>query len=384
MSSDPVAVLALGLAAAAVIVVVVTTLGLRRALEARSEALAREQTEALRWAGEQVTATVDRFHGHLVELERRLAADHGAAGADLQRTVSEQLQGVAATVAGQLAASQKALGDGLTGATEVFGRVQGQLGQVAEVATRMERLAASVDELGSILKVPKLRGLLGERSLEVLLGEVLPPRLWAAQHRFSDGRVVDAVVRLGDRLLPIDAKFPLEAYRRLVEATDEPARRTARRELERAVKGRIDEIAGRYLRPDEGTLPLALMYIPAEGVWGEVVAGEGSESLVDYGLARRVVAVSPATLYAYLTTVAIALRGLDVSSDATEVLRSLAALETELERFREEFTTVGRHLHNAVLRFAAAQTRLDAVEVRLRRAGRLDDADDAKESDDDG
>lgn len=384
MLHDPAAVLAIALAAAAVVTVVLATVGLHRAMARRSEALARDQAEALRWVGEQLTTTVDRFHGHLVELERRLAADRTVAGAELQRTVGEQLQGVAATVAGQLAASQKALGDGFTGATEVFGRVQGQLGQLTEVASRMERLAASVDELGSILKVPKLRGLLGERSLETLLGEVLPARLWAVQHRFSDGRVVDAVVRLGDRLLPIDAKFPLESYRRLVEASDEPARRAARRELERAVKGRIDEIAGRYLRPDEGTLPLALMFIPAEGVWGEVVAGEGSESLVDYGLARRVVAVSPATLYAYLTTVALALRGLDVASGASEVLRSLAALETELARFRDEFGTVGRHLHNAVLRFAAAQARLDAVEARLQRAGGLDDPQDPQETEHDG
>ncbi len=359
---------AAGLAAliAALAALVLAGMALAGARRARTDRLTGDQAATVRALGEQLTGAVDRFHQRVAELERRLTAEQGAAGAALQQVVAEQMS-----------ASQRALGDGLTGATEVFGRVQGRLGQVAEMAARMETLARSVDELGSILKAPKLRGLLGERALETVLAEVLPPRLWSAQYRFADGRTVDAVVRLGGRLLAIDAKFPLEAYRRLQDAPDESAQKVARRELERAARLRVDEIAARYLRPDEGTLPMALMFVPAEGVWAELVAGgDGGESLVDYALGRRVVTVSPATLYAYLTTVASALKGLEVEQRAAEILAALEALEGELGRFREEFETVGRHLHHAGQRHAAAEARLAGVEAKLARAARLEAGDD--------
>lgn len=367
---------ALAALAAAVAALVAAGMAWASARRDRRELSSREQIETVRALGEQVAATVERFHRRVAELESRLTAEQGEASVRLALSVAEQLRGVSAAVDERLTSSQRALVEGLAGATEVFGRVQGRLGQVTEIAARMERLAASVDDLGSILRAPKLRGLLGERTLEAVLAEVLPPRLWSAQHRFGDGRTVDAVVRLGDRLLPIDAKFPLEAYRRMQDAGDEAARVAARRELERAVKARIDEIASRYLRPDEGTLPIALMFVPAEGVWAEVVSGgRGGESLVDYGLERRVVTVSPASLYAYLTTVASALKGLEVEARAGEILAVLAALEADLGRFRGEFETVGRHLQHAGQRFAAAEARLAAVEARVARAGALESRD---------
>jgi DNA recombination protein RmuC len=269
----------------------------------------------------------------------------------------------------RLTASQRSIGEGLAGTTELFGSLQSRLGRLTEMTGRVERLARGVERLDSILRVPKLRGIVGERSLETMLGEVLPERFWSLQHRFSDGRVVDAVIRLGELLVPVDAKFPLEAFRRMTEAEDESAARVSRKELDRAVKARVDEIAGRYLRPDEGTTDFALMFIPAEGVWGEVIA---SGELLDHALAQRVLPVSPASLYAYLSTVAFGLRGLDVEATAREIVRGLGAVEQELGRLAQDVEVLGRHLHHAGQRHLEVERRLGVVSAAVERLGEVE------------
>lgn len=145
---------------------------------------------------------------------------------------------------------------------------------------------------------------------------MLPPSFWETQYRFADGQVVDAVIRLRGHLVPVDAKFPLESFQRMVAAEDDVARKAARKEFERSVKGRIDEIADKYIRPGEGTFEFALMFIPAENIYYEVIIkddslGEGA-SLLAYATSRRVVPVSPNSFYAYLSTIVTGLKGMQV------------------------------------------------------------------------
>jgi len=347
----------------------------RRAARDTAERAAAEQRDALRWTSERVTDAVDRFHAAVGHLSERVAADRAAGIDAVQRSVAQQLQSLADTLATQLLLTQKQVGDGLAGATEVFGALEGRLGQVTETAVRIERLAQGVEELGRVLTVPKLRGLMGERTLETLLAELLPRRFWSVQHRFADGRTVDAVVRLGDVLLPVDAKFPLEAYRRAAAAPDDAARATARRELARAVGVRVEEIASRYVRPSEGTTDFALMFVPAEGVYAELVAGTTAElgGVLEAALARRVVPVSPATLFAYLSLVAAGVRGLAVEARARDIVRALAAAERELDGLREELAVLGRHLHNAGQRFGEVERRVERVGARVGDAARAGD-----------
>jgi len=331
------------------------------------EARARE-AETVRWLSGQLTEVMDRFHRQLGEFGHQMREGQGAAG----QAVARQMLGLSNAVTSQLDASHKTLGEGLTRATEVFGAVSSQLGEVAENAARMEKLARGIEELEGILKVPKLRGLLAEKTLEEMLRQVLPGQFWEAQHRFSDGRTVDAVIRLSGRMVPVDAKFPLEAWRRMAEAGDEASELAARREFARAVKGRIDEIADRYIRPGEGTFDFGLMYVPAEAVYAEVVApgGPGAADLLDYGLSRRVLPVSPSTLYAYLSTVVSGLRGLEVDKRAAEILRSIEGLEVELGRLKEELAVLGRHLQNASAKFSDAERRVARLEAQLGALGR--------------
>lgn len=329
-------------AVAAVILSVVQSRGMRRELERLREREERERAESVRLMTSQLGEAVDRFHARL-----------GSFGTEMNESLTRQMT-----------ASQKTLGDGISNAAKVFGAVREQLGQVTEIAARMEQLGHGIGELESILKVPKLRGLFGERALEELLRQALPRAAWEIQYRFSDGRTVDAVVRVGDRIVPVDAKFPLESYRRLTAAGEEVERRLAEREFAASVKRRVDEIAERYIRPGQGTYDFALMFVPAEGVYGELVSGSAGE-IFDYAVGRRVLPVSPSTLFAYLSTVATGLRGLEVEENAQQILRGIGAVEEQLERLDGDFDTLGKHLHNAVTKFGDAEKRLAAVRSRL-------------------
>ena len=361
------------LVVAALVLVAVLWLGrsTREAAERSVARMAEDQAETLRWVSGQLTQSLDRFHTQLGDFGRQLADAQSSSSDAVRRGVVEQLQALGTTVNTQLERSHKTLGENLAGATDVFGKLHRRLGEVAEIAVRIEQVAGSVEELGRILRVPKLRGLMGEQTLEAMLRQVLPERFWSTQHRFEDGRIVDAVVRLGDRLIPIDAKFPLESYQRLAAAEEDETRKAARRDFVRSVKTRIDEIAGRYVRPGEGTVDFGLMFVPAEGVFGEVVGGgedPGAESLLDYALERHVLPVSPATIFAYLSVIASGLRGFAVESRAAEIVRGLAAAEQEVARLREELTVLGKHLVNASQRYGEVERRLARVEDRLVQA----------------
>ena len=357
--------------------------------------LASSQRDTLAQVGGQFTAVVEGFHRSLMEFGQQVQGGQASTGEVLQksleearRTMATQLQGLVETVNMQLAQSQRNLGERFEGATKVFGELRGQLGQVAEMATRMEVLGREIEELQGILKAPKLRGNLGEAQLEEFLRQVLPPTFWQTQYAFGDGQTVDAVIRLRDHLVPVDAKFPLESFQRWVAAEDDAARKAKRKEFEKAVKGRIDEIA-KYIRPGEGTFEFALMYVPAEAIYYEMIVrddnlGEGG-SLLAHALAKRVVPVSPNSFFAYLSTIATGLKGMQVEARAREILVELGRLQTEFGRFAEAFRLVGTHIGNAQRKYEEAEKlagrvgdRLEAVterepEARLTEgeAGRL-------------
>lgn len=347
--------------------VVIAIVLVRREGERAAARVNEAQAESLRWLSSQMSQNMDQIQTRLVEFTQQVTAGQAVAGEAVQHKVSQELKTVTDSMNLQLRESHRVLGQSLSGATEVFGKVQGGIGRMSELATRLEQLAQGVEEIGKILRVPKLRGLMGEQTLEALLTQVLPGPLWDTQHRFPDGRTVDAVIRFGERLLPVDAKFPLEAFRRLSSATTEEEEKTARREFGRAIKLRVDEIAQRYIRPGEGTLDFALMFVPAEAVFAHVL----SEEHFEYGFERRVLPVSPATLFAFLSLIAAGVRGLEVDAKAREVVRELEAAEVEFGKLREDLTVLGKHLHNASQRFGVVEASAAALHTRMGALGRV-------------
>ena len=248
----------------------------------------------------------------------------------------------------------RTMSDGATLQARSLADVREQLGRLAEATARLESLGRSVTEVQDLLRVPHLRGTLGEVWLEELLRQVFPEALFRTQYAFRSGERVDAALFIGDRIVPIDAKFPLDACQRMRHAEGETLVRE-RRAFRRSLRQRIDEIAERYIRPDEGTFDFALMYIPAEAVYYEAVVRdevfEDTESISAYALGRRVLPVSPHTFYAFLTAVLHGLRGLEVERRSGEILESLSALEQHFDRFRRSYELVGRHLDHAIRQY---------------------------------
>ena len=218
-----------------------------------------------------------------------------------------------------------------------------------------------------------------------MLGQILPAEHFATQYSFRSGEKVDAVVRLGRSLVPVDAKFPLENFKRILAATSEEESARAKRQFAGDVKKHIDAIAGKYILPDEGTYDFALMYIPAENVYYETIIKEDAaddKSLSHYALGKHVIPVSPNSLYAYLQTIVLGLRGMKVEERAKEIVEYLSRLQSDFTKFRDEYTLLGKHLGHAQASYQSAERRLDPFGQRLVAAAA--DPDDAVSSVADG
>ena len=261
--------------------------------------------------------------------------------------------------------SQTSVGERLDNTARVVGDVQRGLGELREATAKVFEVGKSVNQLHDILRAPKLRGGLGEFFLADLLGQVLPAEHVLLQHGFRSGERVDAAIRLGDGLVPIDAKFPLEDFRRMLEASDDDARGRARKAFVARVRKHIDDVAAKYILPDEHTYDFALMYIPAENVFYEAIIRDENRELVSYALERKVIPVSPNTLYVYLQSIVLGLRGLRIEAKAEEVMKQLGRLAGDVGKLREDMRLVGRHLGNAQQAFSSADRKLEKFEQRL-------------------
>ena len=274
----------------------------------------------------------------------------------------------------QLVAAQqevpKALAQGSADQARLLSDVRERLGALGEATRRLEMVGATVSEVQQLLQVPKLRGTIGEIWLEELLRQILPASHYEMQYGFRSGERVDAALKLGDRLVAVDAKFPLESCQRMLAASGAEAERE-RRGFARSLKQRIDEIADKYIRPDEGTYDFALMYIPAENVYYEAVLRaedpEDAKSVLGHAMRRRVIPVSPHTFYAYLLVILHGLKGMRVEQQAREIEERLGALRQQFDAFWAAFETVGAHLANAQKKFEESE----------RHAGRVRDRFDA-------
>jgi len=270
-----------------------------------------------------------------------------------------------------LSQTQQSLGERLDHATQVVGHVQRSLGGLEEANRKIYEVGKDIASLQEILRAPKLRGGLGEYFLEELLGQILPPQHFAMQYGFRSGEKVDAVVKLGASLVPVDAKFPLENFKRMLEASGDEEKNRAKRQFGADVKKHIDAIAAKYILPDEGTYDFALMYIPAENIYYETIIKDESpdeKSLSHYALAKHVIPVSPNSLYAYLQAIVLGLKGMKVEDRAKEILQYLGRLDGEFAKFRDEFSLLGKHLGHAQSSYQSAERRLDQFGQRLAAA----------------
>lgn len=256
------------------------------------------------------------------------------------------------------------------GYTQMMGEFQGRLGQLQESTQAMIHIGRDISSLQDILKAPKLRGILGELFLEELLRQILPQDRFRLQHSFHSGERVDAVILLGQGMVPVDAKFPLENFKRVLQAPSEEEAKRIRRQFYSDVKKHIDQIATKYILPEEGTFDFALMYLPAENVYYEVILkDEGAaenQSLSQYALSRKVIPVSPNSFYAYLQAIVLGLRGLRIENSARDILAGLAQLANDFKKFYDDFGKLGSHLLNSKSAYERAQKDLDRFHQQLQ------------------
>jgi DNA recombination protein RmuC len=276
--------------------------------------------------------------GQLETIAKSVAQRLDSVAPALQEAIKNSAQ-----ITGQMTSdAQTKMADELKNTREQISQIQLQLGEVQLAGKQMSQTAQTLE---GILGGAKSRGSLGEVTLERLLEDSLPSAQYAVQYRFSSGEAADAVIKLRDKkLMAIDSKFPLDAYRRIATEGDE-----ARRAFATAVKGHADAITKKYIVPDEGTLDVALMFVPSESVYYELLmTADGKGQPLDaYCRDKHVIAVSPNTLYAHLHVIAMGLRGMQMEENAMRLLASLSGVEKQLEKFADKFGTLGTHLKNA-------------------------------------
>jgi DNA recombination protein RmuC len=363
------ALTALGCVLAAVSVLLVLVLLHQRRIGSRLDALtaARDADRTPLLLQQQIESVRDQFGRALEANTQSLNQQLAQMGATLNQRLHEN--------ADVMQQTQRTLGERLDSTAQVVGAVHRSLGSLEEANRRIYEIGKDIASLQQILQAPKLRGGLGELLLEDLLAQILPPQHVLTQYTFRSGHKVDAAIKLGMGLVPVDAKFPLENFRRLLAAQTDEERARIRRTFVSDVKRHIDAVASKYILPDEGTFDFALMYIPAENVYYEIVvkdcgtetgtagAGTAGTGIADYALARKVIPVSPACFYAYLQAIVLGLRGLRIEERAHEILQQLAGLRGDFARFRDDFRLVGKHLNNAASSFSGADRRLERLET---------------------
>ncbi|MGB0034573.1 MAG: DNA recombination protein RmuC [Candidatus Acidiferrales bacterium] len=331
---------------AAIVLLAVIVWSTSRTANARIHAVQQEMQNSFAAQGQSVATQINHLAQsvtqQLGQVRQELqsgVADSGKLAANAQRDVSQQLQS----------------------ATEAVRQISQQLGAVQKAGDDLTKASQSLQQvLGGV----KSRGTLGEIGLERMLEDALPQGSYEIQYRFSTGDVVDAVVRSGERLVSVDSKFPLESYRRLMETGED-----ARKEFAQAVRKHADSIAAKYIRPSEHTLDIALMFVPSETVYYELLMTEDPKNgrLDAYCRSKAIIPVSPNTLYAYLSAILMGLRGMQIEENARRLLGNLAGLNKQLESVSEVYDKLGTHLRHAQQSYEDADSRLNKARNSLEQ-----------------
>jgi DNA recombination protein RmuC len=235
----------------------------------------------------------------------------------------------------------KQLNERLDTAAKVIRDVEKEVGQMSEIGRNMR-------ELQDFLKSPKLRGNIGEQVLKDLIAQMFPKTSFYLQYEFKSGEKVDAAIKTDAGILPIDSKFPMENYQKMTKATEKGEKQIFEKEFVRDVRKHIDAISKKYILPTEGTMDFALMYIPSESVYYEIV---NQIEVLDYARKARVYMVSPSTLYAHLQTILLSFEGKKIESKSKELFTLLRSMQIDYEKIEENMSTLGKHINNAYSQF---------------------------------
>jgi len=244
--------------------------------------------------------------------------------------------------------NSQALNERLDNAARIIGQVQRNLGEMSEVGK-------GIRSLQEFLQSPKLRGGLGEEVLKEMIGQTFPKNAFHLQYAFKSGAKVDAVLKTNAGLLCIDSKFPMENFNLMIKGTTESDRIIAKKNFTRDVRKHTEDIAKKYILPEEGTMDFALMYIPSEAVYYEMV---NIQELINFARRLRVYPVSPNTLYAHLQVLMLSFEGKELEAKSREVFRILRAIQKDYSKVGDNLGVLQKHLNNAYNVMAGVLTQL--------------------------
>jgi len=245
--------------------------------------------------------------------------------------------------------------------------------ETKESTKQVFTIAEQLQNLEKVLTHQKQRGNLGEASLELILGNILPPTAFKMQYEFPGGETVDAVIFTKEGVIPVDAKFSLENYHRLINAVDESQREELERAFKNDLKLRIDE-CGKYVRPKDGTLPFAFMYIPAEAIYYDLLINEvgavkvNTRNLIDYAYnEKKVIIVSPTTFAAYLQSVLYGFKAFKIEEAAKDIAKNVEALSRHIKAYEDYYSKLGNSLSTTVNHFNAGRKELGKIDKDVLR-----------------
>jgi DNA recombination protein RmuC len=231
----------------------------------------------------------------------------------------------------------RSINERLDNAARVIGQVQRNIGEMSEIGRGMK-------DIQEFLRSPKLRGNIGEQVLKDLLAQMLPKNSFFLQHTFKSGAKVDAAIKTSAGIIPVDSKFPMENFRKMIDAQNETEKKSFEKEFVKDVKKHIDDISNKYILTEEGTIDYALMYLPSETVYYEVV---NNTELFDYGGKKRVLPVSPTTFYAYLRAILMSFEGQKIEEHAQQILSAIKAIQKDYLKVEDNLLVLGKHVQNA-------------------------------------
>lgn len=248
-----------------------------------------------------------------------------------------------------------------------------QITEVKETNKQVFGMTEQLQNLEKVLKNQKQRGNLGEAGLELILNNILPPTAFQMQYSFKDGDVVDAVIFTQDGIIPVDAKFSLDNYNRIVNEDDENRKAEYEKEFKNDLKRRIDETS-KYIKPKEGTLPFAIMYIPAEAIYYDLLVNEvgsvkvNTKSLIEYAYRdRKVIIVSPTTFVAYLSTILQGFKAFTIEKSAQEIIKNVEKLQGHIKAYDQYHTKLGTSITTVVNHYNTSRKELKKIDKDVLR-----------------
>lgn len=292
---------------------------------------------------------------------------------ETNRTINDQMNNSQKNILQQFAISQQNMRATSDSAAKIIKEVTEKLTKLDDTNKQVVNFAEQLQSLENILKNPKQRGVLGEYFLETVLKNVLPPGSYEMQYKFNNSEIVDAAVFVGKKIIPVDAKFSLENYNRILEAKDAAVREPLEKEFKSDLKKRIDETS-KYIRPEEGTMTFAFMFIPSEGIYYDLLINQvgavktNTHDLIEYAFKQKnVIIVSPTSFLAYLQTVLQGLNSLKIEEKALEIKENVEKLQKHIGAFDQNFAKLGKNLGTVVGAYNDARGEYKKIDKDLFR-----------------